>query len=72
MDSKVQMITFVSKEQRYSGSSTQSIVIGEFHKQAEAMYTNCLADSCRKSVSTAPEFDLSVWFVRHLLDGNRK
>ena len=30
------------------------------------MYTNCLADSCRKSVSTAPEFDcpfsLSITF----------
>ena len=24
------------------------------------MYTNCLADSCRKSISTVPEFDLSV------------
>ena len=35
------------------------------------MYTNCLADSCRKSVSTAPEFDLSVRFVCHLLDGNQ-
>ena len=36
------------------------------------MYTNCLADSCRKSISTAPEFDLSIQFVCHLLDGNWK
>ena len=32
MDGKVWMITFVIKEQRYSGSSTWSVVVGEFHK----------------------------------------
>ena len=37
MDGKVQMITFVSEEQRYSGSSTQSVVIGKFHKQKQCI-----------------------------------
>ena len=35
MDGKVQMITFVSEE--YSGSSTQSVVIGKFHKQEQCI-----------------------------------
>ena len=30
--SKFQMITFVSKEQRYSSGSTQSVIVGKFHK----------------------------------------
>ena len=63
----MRVITFVSKEQRYSGSSTRSVVIDEFHKQKQ-----CIPDSCKKSVSTAPEFDLSIQFVRHLPDDNRK
>ena len=37
VDGKVQMITFVSEEWRYSGSSTRSIVIGEFHKQEQCI-----------------------------------
>ena len=37
VDGKVWMIIFVSKEQRYSGSSTQSVVIGKFHKRKQCI-----------------------------------
>ena len=45
MDSKVQMITFVSEERRYSGSSTQSVVIGEFHKREQCIPIVLLIDA---------------------------
>ena len=61
------MITFVSEEQRYSSSSTWSVVIGEFHKRKQ-----CVPIVLLKTISTAPEFDLSVQFVCHLLDVNQK
>ena len=38
----------------------------------EAKYTNYLADSRRKSISTVPESDLSILFVHHLPDDSQQ
>ena len=37
MDGKVWKITFISEEWRYSGSSSQSVIVGEFHKQKQGI-----------------------------------